>query len=298
MPLDPAALGRTLPEWTAEWSDTESLLYALAVGAGQEDPLAELSYTTENTAGVAQQVVPTFAVVLGFGPGMPDVGDFDPTRAVHAEQELEVDGPIPPAGRARVTTTVTDLWDKGRDAIVWTETVLTDAETGRRLSRARTGAFLGGAGGFGGDRGSGREWSLPDRAPDHAVAFTTRPEQALLYRLTGDRNPLHADPAFAARGGFPRPILHGMCTYGYAARLLVGLLADGDASRFHTMSGRFTRPVLPGDELRLQVWADEAGPGASFRVLAGTGEPVLDRGRVSVRSGVAPSGSEPAEGLA
>lgn len=288
MPLDPTALGRALPEWTVEWSDTESLLYALAVGAGQQDPLAELAYTTENTEGVAQQVVPTFAVVLGFGPGLPDVGDYDPTRAVHAEQELEVDGPLPAAGRARVTTSVTDLWDKGRDAIVWTETVLTDAETGRRLSRARTGAFLGGAGGFGGERGTGREWTLPDRAPDEEVTFATRPEQALLYRLTGDRNPLHADPAFAARGGFPRPILHGLCTYGYANRLLVQVLAGGDVARFHTMAGRFTRPVLPGDELTLQVWSDDdsdegAGSGASYRVVAATGEPVLDRGRVTLR---------------
>ncbi|MEO9321965.1 MaoC/PaaZ C-terminal domain-containing protein [Nocardioides sp. C4-1] len=283
MPLDPSAVGRALPVREVTWTDTTSLLYALAVGAGQADPLAELAYTTENTAGVAQQVVPTFAVVLGFGDGMPDVGEYDPTRAVHAEQQLELDGPLPASGAAVATTTVTEMWDKGRDAIVWTETDLVDAGTGRRLSRARTGAFLGGAGGFGGDRGTTPSWELPAGPPDHEVAFTTRPDQALLYRLTGDRNPLHSDPGFAARGGFERPILHGMCTYGFAARLLVGALADGDASRFRSMSGRFTRPVLPGDALALQVWdADEA---ASFRVVTPAGDVVIDRGTVVVDRG-------------
>ncbi|SDE26827.1 MaoC/PaaZ C-terminal domain-containing protein [Nocardioides lianchengensis] len=281
MPLDPTRLGSAVPEWTVRWTDTESLLYALAVGAGQADPLAELAFTTENTDGVAQQVVPSFAVVLGFGSGMPDVGDYDPTRAVHAEQEVELDGPLPPAGEARVSTTVTEMWDKGRDAIVWTETVLTDVTTGRRLSRSRTGAFLGGAGGFGGERGTSGAWEQPTAPPDHEVAFATRPEQALLYRLTGDRNPLHADPAFAARGGFERPILHGMCTYGYATRLLVNTVAGGDAARLASIAGRFTRPVLPGDALSLHVWGDTDG--ARFRVLAASGDPVIDRGRVTLR---------------
>lgn len=281
MPLDPSRLGTTVPEWTVRWTDTESLLYALAVGAGQADPLAELALTTENTAGVAQQVVPSFAVVLGFGAGMPDVGDYDPTRAVHAEQEVELDGPLPPAGAARVSTTVTEMWDKGRDAIVWTETVLTDAATGRRLSRCRTGAFLGGAGGFGGERGTGSAWEQPAGPPDHEVSFATRPEQALLYRLTGDRNPLHADPAFAARGGFERPILHGMCTYGYATRLLVNTVAGGDAARLTSIAGRFTRPVLPGDALSLHVWTD--ADDVRFRVLTPAGDPVIDRGRATVR---------------
>ncbi|GAA1942284.1 MaoC/PaaZ C-terminal domain-containing protein [Nocardioides hwasunensis] len=283
MPLDPTAVGTTSPEWTVTWTDTESLLYALAVGAGQQDPLAELALTTENTTGVAQQVVPSFAVVLGFGQGMPDIGDYDPTRAVHAEQQLEVDGPVPPAGSATVSTTVTEMWDKGRDAIVWTETVLRDADTGDRLALSRTGAFLGGAGGFGGERGTTREWSAPDRVPDHRVDFATRPEQALLYRLTGDRNPLHADPAFAARGGFERPILHGMCTYGYAARLLVHAVCESDASRLAGMEGRFTRPVLPGDALALHVWRTSDDE-AAFRVVDADGHPVIDRGRAFVRT--------------
>jgi acyl dehydratase len=281
VPVDPSRVGSSEPARTIRWSEADSLLYALAVGAGQADPTAELAFTTENTEGVVQQVVPSFAVVLGFGDGMPEIGDYDPTRAVHAEQVVDLEGALPPAGEAVAQTTVTDMWDKGRDAMVWTETVLTDATSGRRLASSRTGAFLGGAGGFGGERGSSAPWAPPERAADYTVHFATRPEQALLYRLTGDRNPLHSDPAFAARGGFPRPILHGMCTYGYAARLLVGLLCDGQADRFASMSGRFTRPVIPGDRLTLRVWS--VGGGALFQVAAEDGVPVIDRGSVRVR---------------
>ncbi|GAA2334870.1 MaoC/PaaZ C-terminal domain-containing protein [Dactylosporangium salmoneum] len=285
MPVDPSRVGTTVGPWTVGWTERDSLLYALAVGAGQQDPLAELAFTTENSEGVTQQVVPSFAVVLGFGKGLPDVGEYDPTRAVHAEQEMVLTGPLPAAGQARVTTTVTDIWDKGRDAIVWTETTLVEAGSDRLLARCRTGAFLGGAGGFGGERGSSPSWELPDRAPDVEVTVSTRPEQALLYRLTGDRNPLHSDPAFAARGGFPRPILHGLCTYGYTARILVNELAGGDAGRLASMRGRFTRPVLPGDDLVIRAWRAEGDSEVFFRTTNSAGEPVLDRGVVGLRPG-------------
>ena len=283
MPLDPSRVGTTVGPHSVSWTDRDSLLYALSVGAGQQDPLAELAFTTENSEGITQQVVPSFAVVLGFGDGLPDIGDYDPTRAVHAEQEMYLEGPLPAAGDAIATTVVTDLWDKGRDAIAWTETELVDKETGKLLARTRTGAFLGGAGGFGGERGETVPWELPEGEPDIDVRVRTRPEQALLYRLTGDRNPLHSDPAFAARGGFPRPILHGMCTYGYTTRILVNELAQGDAGRVASMSGRFTRPVLPGDELTIQAWTGEDGTSVLFRTLDEAGESVLDRGRMELR---------------
>ncbi|MDQ6524902.1 MaoC/PaaZ C-terminal domain-containing protein [Nocardioides sp. LHD-245] len=277
MPLDPTRVGLVTGPHPVTWTDKDSLLYALAVGAGQDDPLAELALTTENSEGVAQQVIPTFGVVLGLAHGLPDVGDFDPTRAVHAEQEFVVDGPIPAAGEAHVVTTVTEIWDKDPHAVMWTESELVDAATGRRLMRSRLGAFFGGAGGFGGERGPSPAWSAPERSPDLEIDFASRPDQALLYRLTGDRNPLHADPVFAARGGFDRPILHGMCTYGCVARLLVNRLAGGDASALRAMAGRFTRPVLPGDALRLVVWRD--GEEGVFRVLTPAGDVVIDRGR-------------------
>jgi acyl dehydratase len=282
MPLNPARIGTVEPERTVTWTERDALLYALGVGAGQDDRLDELELTTENSEGIGQQVVPSFAVVLGMADGLPEVGEFDPTRAVHAEQHFEVDGPLPPCGSATVTTTVADMWDKGRDAMLWTETVLTDAVTGARLARSRSAAYLGGAGGFGGHRGGGGTWERPDATPDFEVRFATRPEQALLYRLTGDRNPLHSDPVFAARGGFDVPILHGMCTYGYATRLLVRHVADGDTSRLAGMSGRFTRPVLPGDVLFLRVWKT---PGtALFQVVSADGSLVIDRGTASFRA--------------
>ncbi|MDP3968720.1 MAG: MaoC/PaaZ C-terminal domain-containing protein [Nocardioides sp.] len=276
MPVDPSRVGTTVGPWEVTWTERDSLLYALAVGAGQQDPLAELVFTTENSDGVEQQVVPSFAVVLGFGVGIPDVGEYDPTRAVHAEQEMYLPGPLPAAGGAQATVTVVDIWDKGRDAIVWTETTLVEVGTERLLARCRTGAFLGGAGGFGGERGSTSGWELPERAADLEVTVPTRPEQALLYRLTGDRNPLHSDPVFAARGGFPRPILHGLCTYGYTARLLINEFAGGDADLLASMAGRFTRPVLPGDALTVRAWRE--GDAILFRTLNEAGDPVLDRG--------------------
>lgn len=281
MSLDPSRLGTSTPAQVVRWSSTESLLYALSVGAGQTDPLTELAYTTENTSGVAQQVIPTFAVVLGFGSGLPEIGDYDPTRAVHAEQQVEVEGVLPAEGEAMAVTTVTDMWDKGRDAIVWTETTLTETSTGRRLAASRTAAFLGGAGGFGGERGSSVAFDLPQGLPDEEIDFASRPEQALLYRLTGDRNPLHSDPGFAARGGFERPILHGMCTYGYATRLLINRLCGGQVAGLGSVEGRFTRPVFPGDPLRLQIWRGEEA--AVFRVVTESGEVVIDRGRAGLR---------------
>lgn len=281
MALDPSRVGLVTDPHRVRWTTTESLLYALAVGAGQADPLRELSLTTENSAEVDQEVLPSFAVVLGFGQGLPDIGDYDPTRAVHAEQSIEVEAPLAPEGEADVSTTLTEMWDKDPHAMVWTETELRDPATGRVLARTRTGAFLGGAGGFGGERGPSSAWAPPERAADADIAFATRPDQALLYRLTGDRNPLHSDPAFAARGGFERPILHGMCTYGFATRLLLAELCGGGVSRFRRISGRFARPAYPGDPMRLLIWRDEDG--ASFQVVTHDGEVVIDRGRLDLQ---------------
>ncbi len=289
MTLDLSRLGYTSEPETVTWTTKESLLYALAVGAGQEDPSAELAFTTENSEGISQQVIPSFAVVLGF-VGMPEVGTYDPTRAVHAEQSFELAAPLPAEGSAVVTMTITEMWDKDPHAMLWTETELRDPDSGALLARSRTGAFLGGAGGFGGERGPSPKWTAPDRSPDIEVAFATRPDQALLYRLTGDRNPLHSDPSFAARGGFPQPILHGMCTYGFAARLLVNALCEGDVSSFRTMSGRFARPVLPGDRLSLRIWRDTDG--ADFQVLAEGGEIVIDRGRAGLTPATTPVDGE------
>ena len=152
------------------------------------------------------------------------------------------------------------------------------ADSGEPLFTNRSSLFLRGEGGFGGDRGpSTSRTAAPDRAPDLSVTYQTRPDQALLYRLNGDRNPLHSDPAFAARGGFPKPILHGLCTYGFTGRGLLHLLCEGDPARFHGMEARFTSPVMPGEALTIDVWRTGDGE-AAFRTTASDGRVVLDGG--------------------
>jgi len=262
------------------------------VGAGLGDPLRELEFTTENSAGIEQKVLPTFGVLVARGGGAGRaLGSFDWAMLVHAEQAFELHRPLPPAGTARTTSTVTGIYDKGSGALVVTENVAVDAETSEPLVTSTSSAFIRGEGGFGGERGprdGGDAWELPDRDPDLRVEEQTRPEQALLYRLTGDRNPLHSDPTFAARGGFARPILHGLCTYGITGRALLHAVCDSDPARFGAMSGRFTRPVLPGETLVVSIWREDGG--ALFQTAKQDGTVVIDRGRVRVRdAGVAAS---------
>lgn len=182
-----------------------------------------------------------------------------------------------------MTGTVTGIYDKGSGALVTSETNAVDPETGDRLITSRSSVFIRGEGGFGGERGPRDEWAEPDRAPDHKVTCPTRPEQALLYRLSGDRNPLHSDPAFAARAGFERPILHGLCTYGITGRALLHTVADSDPARFTSMSGRFSSPVFPGEPLTVSIWVD--GGTALFRTVKDDGTVVIDRGRATFRDG-------------
>ena len=265
------------------WTSTDALLYAIGVGAGLGDPLQELQFTTENTAGVKQQVLPTFGVLLAQGRASGDLGDFDRAMLVHAEQEFELHRPLPVEGTVRTVATVTGIYDKGSGALVASENVAVDAATGAKLVTSRSGAFIRGEGGFGGERGPSGRWQRPERPPDHQVVQPTRPEQALLYRLSGDRNPLHADPKFAARGGFSRPILHGLCTYGMTGRALLHTLCGSDPARFGSMSGRFSRPVLPGDTLVVSIWRED-GDSALFQTATEDGTVVIDHGRMRLRA--------------
>jgi acyl dehydratase len=263
------------------WTATDALLYAIGVGAGLGDPLHELEFTTENSIGVQQQVLPTFAVLIAQArPGGGRLGDFDPALLVHAEQGFELHRPLPVAGTVRTTAQVTGVYDKGSGALIVTENRAVDAATGEPLVTSRGGVFIRGQGGFGGPRGESEPWQLPERAPDVQITQQTRPEQALLYRLSGDRNPLHADPQFAARGGFQRPILHGLCTYGFTGRALLHALCESDPARFQSMSGRFSSPVLPGDPLSVAVWIEPGGGSALFRTAREDGTVVIDRGRI------------------
>jgi acyl dehydratase len=280
MALDHSLVGVASDPVERAWRADDVILYALGVGAGSPDPTAELAFTTENTAGVELRVLPTFAVLAAQArTGRRRLGDFDPAMLVHAEQAFELHAPLPVDGRVQVVSTVTGIADKGSGALVSTENTATDAETGKLLVTTRSGAFIRGEGGFGRTGGPREEWALPDRAPDEQVRYATRPEQALVYRLSGDRNPLHSDPAFAARGGFARPILHGLCTYGFTGRALLHALCGSDPDRFDAMSGRFTKPVLPGQELIVSIWDDGKGS-ALFRTATDDGAVVIDRGRV------------------
>jgi acyl dehydratase len=282
MPLNHSLIGVQGEPQERSWTSADALLYAIGVGAGLGDPLQELQFTTENTAGVQQQVLPTYGVLLAQARAAGDLGDFDRAMLVHAEQSVELHKPLPVEGTLRTSATVTGIYDKGSGALVETENRAVDAATGEPVVTTRGSTFIRGEGGFGGDRGTSEPWQLPDRAPDHKVTQLTRPEQALLYRLSGDRNPLHADPAFAARGGFSRPILHGLCTYGMTGRVLLHEVCGSDPSRFISMSGRFSRPVLPGESLVISIWAGDDGT-AQFQTATEDGTVVIDRGVVRYR---------------
>jgi acyl dehydratase len=285
MPLNLDAIGSVGEPAEKSWTSKDALLYAVGVGAGAS-PLDELTFTTENSKDVAQKVLPTMAVILAQGGGgtMRSIGSFNPAMLVHAEQAITLSGALAPEGTVRLTSTLTDIVDKGSGALVSTQTVAVDAKTGAPMFTSTSSAFIRGEGGFGRTSSSPPAPAVPERAPDHVVSYPTLPQQALIYRLNGDRNPLHSDPSFAAMAGFDRPILHGLCTYGFAGRALLHALCGSDPSRFVSMSGRFTKPVMPGDTLTVSMWADSDGSAASFRTTTSDGSVVIDRGRCEFRS--------------
>jgi acyl dehydratase len=257
------AVGTETAPVERSWTSKDALLYAVGVGAGAEDPLAELQYTTENSRGVDQEVLPTFAVIVGGGlPPLSAVGEINMAALVHGEQGIELYRPIPPDGSVRTTSRLTHIYDKGSGMVVGAEMSSVDPATGEPVMKTTMSVFIRGAGGFGGERGpSGPANPPPDRAPDHTVVYRTREDQALTYRLSGDRNPLHSDPEFAKLAGFPRPILHGLCTYGFTGRALLHTLAGSESARFRSMYARFSKPVMPGDTLTVKVW--EVGEGSA-----------------------------------
>lgn len=279
MPINPDAVGATGEPEEASWNSKDCLLYAVGVGAGNPDPLDELPFTTENSQDVTQRVLPTFPVVVPNGQGQlfAHVGPFNFAMLVHAEQAVELHRPIPVEGRVRSTARISGIYDKGSGALISMESDAVDAESGEPMWTTRSAVFIRGEGGFGGDRGPSTKRTAPERAPDHEITYQTRPDQALLYRLSGDRNPLHSDPSFAKLAGFDRPILHGLCTYGHTGRALLHALCGSDPDRFVSMEGRFSKPVMPGDALTVKMWVD--GNEAFFQTFTQDGSVVLDGGR-------------------
>jgi acyl dehydratase len=286
MPINPDAVGATGEPTESSWTSKDCLLYALGVGAGQSDPTGfELEFTTENSQDITQRALPTFGVVAGTGIGgaLSSIGTFNPAMLVHGEQSIELHQPMPVAGHISSVGKVTGVYDKGSGAVVVLESKADDAKTGQPMFTTITSLFIRGEGGFGGDRGPSSKVEFPDRTPDHEVTYPTRTDQALLYRLSGDRNPLHSDPKFAALAGFPKPILHGLCSYGFTGRALLHALCGSDPDRFESMAARFSKPVMPGDTLTVSMW--ELGDGqALFRTTTQNGDVVIDGGKAGYKA--------------
>ena len=261
MPIDPdVAIGADLPDRSFSWSGSDVLLYHLAIGAGSRpgdnlDPGA-LRYTLDDPS---LQVLPSFGVVAPTfhetdPPPLDLPGcDIDLAQVVHGSQAIEVRAPIPTEGSAVLSTRITDVWDKGTAAVIWQEGVARSPQ-GEELWTVRSSIFVKGEGGWGGDRGRSTKVEIPDRKPDSDTAYDVTPQQALLYRLCGDRNPLHADPGFAKAAGFPAPILHGLCSYGIVLRTVTDELLDGDAAKVASFSARFAGVVFPGETIRVRAW--------------------------------------------
>jgi len=284
MPIDPSvAIGADLGSRTFSWAESDVLLYHLGIGAGSRegDNLSPdaLRYTLD---GPALQVLPSFGVVV------PTFHDTDPppldlpgcdinlAQVVHGSQSISVSGPLPTAGTATVSTTLTDIWDKGKAAVIWQEGVAR-SESGDELWRTTSSIFVRGEGGWGGDRGSSEAVVVPEREADLLTSYAVTPQQALLYRLCGDRNPLHADPDFAKAAGFPAPILHGLCSYGIVLRELTDGLLGGDATLVRGFTARFAGVVFPGETIRVAGWREGDQVIASATIAGGErdGSPVL-----------------------
>ncbi|ULE33733.1 MaoC/PaaZ C-terminal domain-containing protein [Mycobacterium sp. IDR2000157661] len=268
MPLDPNAVGAKTEPQLFTWTDRDSLLYALGVGAGVDD----LAFTTENSHDIPQQVLPTYAVIacLPFAAA-GKIGTFNFAMLLHGSQRIRLYEPLPPAGKLSVVAEVADIQDKGegKNAIVMLKATGTDPDSSKVVAETFTTAVIRGEGGFGGQPGQRPAApEIPEREPDARIALPTREDQALIYRLSGDRNPLHSDPWFAREmAGFPKPILHGLCTYGVAGRALVAELGGGDATRVSAIDARFTSPVFPGETLTTSIWRTGSGT-AVFRTEA------------------------------
>jgi acyl dehydratase len=284
MPIDvEKALSASIPGASFSWTEKDVILYNLAVGAGDPPDLErELSYAYEGDL----QVLPGFGTIPPFSMmmGLTEVEGVDITLAqiLHGDQELTVHRRIPTSGTVTQEGRITDVFDKGKGALVVVEVVST--LEGEPLFTNRSGVFVRGEGGFGGDPGPGRRYQPPDREPDIVVESPTLPQQALLYRqVSGDRNPLHADPGFAAFAGFERPILHGLCTYGIVAKSVVDHVLEGDTSKFDAFSARFSGHVFPGETLVTSIWTTDDG------IVVGTttterGLPVLSNALVTART--------------
>ena len=259
MPIDlDKALGAELPSQEFSWTASDVALYALGVGAAA-DPMdtTGLEYIDDSTP----KVLPSFATVAATmnvteAPRVSFPGvEIDLAKVVHGSQRVELHRPIPASGSATTTTRIAEIQDKGSAAVIIQESTTVSSD-GSTLWTARSGIFARDEGGFGGERGSSEKVEYPEREADHTIEVRSLPQQALLYRLCGDRNPLHSDPAFAEGAGFPRPILHGLCSYGLVLRAVVDEMLGGDVEKVRGYGVTFGGVFFPGETMRIRVWEE------------------------------------------
>ncbi len=268
------------------WTGDDVLLYHLSLGAGayRSDP-AELRWTYECDL----QVLPTFAVVAGGRAGAVPAGgalrlpgiDVDLRQVLHVGQALTWHAPIPVRGAARATSRVVQLWDKGKAAVIVTETAVT-GDDGRPLWTSTSQIWARGEGGFGGEPGPASSCAAPAREPDRVLDSPTSPQTAALYRLNGDRNALHVDPAVARAAGYERPILHGLASYGIVCKAVADELLDGDATRVRGYAVRFAGVLLPGETIRTRIWREDPGLILRADCVERDGAPVLSHATMTV----------------
>ena len=289
MPIDYARLKSTQFEPVRHtYTRRDTMLYALGLGVGADDPTdaGDLKYVYEKSL----VALPTQAVTLGALPMLladPSFG-INYKLLLHAEQSLTVHKPLPIEGTVRGEFSIDEIYDKGpeKGAIMYMTRKLYDTVSGDLLATMGNVAFLRGDGGFGGkSEGAPKPRAVPaEREPDQSIAIRSPLNQALIYRLSGDYNPLHSDPAIAGVAGFSKPILHGLCHYGMAGRALIKILCGDEPSRLLRLDTRFTSPVYPGEALRVEVW-NIAGGDASFRVVASERNVIVqDFGRCEYRN--------------
>ena len=278
-------LALNIPVAEHGYTDKDAMLYALGVGLGL-DPLdaQQLEFVYEKNL----KALPSFCCVLGY-PGFwvrnLDTG-IDWVRIVNGEQGFRLHAPLKPRGTVIGKSRIVEVIDKGagKGALVYTERHVTDKASGELIATVTQTTFCRADGGFGGPpREQPAPHQIPERAPDLVCDLPTRPEQALIYRLSADRNPLHVDPEVAKQAGYPRPILHGLGTFGVVGHALLKTLCDYDPGRFVAMSGRFSAPVFPGETIRTEIWRD--GAVASFRASAIERNVVaMNNGRAEIKS--------------
>lgn len=248
--LGPDIVGLDLPATQFSYEERDTMLYALGVGAKELDFIFERGL----------KALPTFAVIPAFPAlmGLSSAVEINPVMILHGEQGFRIQKTIPSSGQLTTAGKITGVYDKGKGALVTIET--TTKDTGGDVVFTNTsGIFVRGAGGFGGERGPEAGNAAPDRAPDKTVEMPTLDIQAAIYRLSGDRNPLHIDPAFAKMAGFDRPILHGLCTFGHVGRAVLAEYCGNDPERFVSMSVRFSGVVYPGDTIITDMWDEGSG---------------------------------------